>query len=99
MHFFARRHSQDEGFILTTSCMSSNEFEYVTREQLEPGETLLLKIVSGPHVIDVKGIVQTVSQNNLDRRGTPPRISFLELSEHERRIIEGLIRRHRTCIA
>jgi hypothetical protein len=99
VHVLARRSVDDEGFMIRTECMSTDEIEYRTRERVEPGETLLLKIVSGPHIVDVKGVVQTVARNNLDPSGPAPRILFTEMSEKDRRLLQTLIERHKTCIA
>lgn len=99
VHLLARRGMDDEGFMISTQCMSTMEFEYFTREHVEPAETLHLKIVSGPHVLDVKGVVQTVSRNNVEAGGPAPRILFTEINDRDRRVLQGLIERHKTCIA
>lgn len=99
VHMLARRNPDDEGFMINTQCMSTSEFEYVTRERVEPAEKLQLKIVSGPHVLDVWGIVQTVSQNNIDPFGPAPRMTFYGLSEHDRRVLQTMIERQRAGIA
>lgn len=99
VHLLARRGPEDEGFMISSQCMGTHEFEYHTRERVEPGETLHLKIVAGPHVVDVKGVVQTVSRNNLDPSGPAPRIAFNEMAEKDRRLLQSLIERHKSCIA
>jgi hypothetical protein len=100
LHFLARRHEGDEGFIVTTQCLGTRDFVYFTRTQLNPGETLRLKIVSGSHALDVRCVVQTIGEPGVvstDDRG--PVMSFLDLTDYERRVIHNMMQRFKANIA
>lgn len=99
VHMLARRSPTDDGFLVSTHCMSTTELEYFTRERVDAGELLYLKIVNGPHVLDIQGVVQTVSCNNLDPNGPPARMSLNLVNDHNRRVLQSLIERHRASIA
>ena len=100
LHFLARRNDADEGFIITTQCLSTERFEYFTRTAVTPGETLLVKIVSGPHVLDLRCVVQTVTDTlNPRPDGPAPIMTFPDLTDYQRRVILNLMQRFRTCIA
>jgi len=100
LHFLARRNDQDEGFIVTSQRMSTSELEYFTRTPLQSGETLILKMVSGPHVLDVRCAVQTVMEpGQLGSGGRGPILSFIDLTDFERRVIYNMIQRFRAPIA
>ncbi|MBM3461140.1 MAG: hypothetical protein FJX76_03465 [Armatimonadetes bacterium] len=100
LHFLARRNDHDEGFVVTTQCLSTSQFEYFTRANVQPGEVLRLKVVSGPHVLELKAVVQTVMEpGQVGYGGRGPMMSFLDLTDYERRVIYNMVQRFRAPIA